>query len=148
VRNFDADAAILSVSGKTGRREIRLPPAAVTLLRQLAAGKRPQDHLLTTASGTPWTKDQHYRPFAIAVARAGLDPATVFYSLRHSWISRALVTGMPVKAVGDHCGTSIAMLQRYYAKFIPSDQQRYVDMAAPALEITSAGAKVVPLRGQ
>ena len=41
VRDFDADAAILTVSGKTGSREIHLPPAAVTLFRQLASGKRP-----------------------------------------------------------------------------------------------------------
>jgi integrase len=87
----------------------------------------------------------HTRPFAAAVDRAGLDPATVFYSLRHSWISRALAT-VPPQAVADHCGTSIAMLQRYYAKHFPGDQQRYAAMAAPALEITPAAAKVVPLR--
>ena len=55
---------------------------------------------------------------------------------------------MPVKAVGDHCGTSIAMLQRYYAKFIPGDQQRYAAMAAPALEIDEPDANVVPLRAR
>jgi integrase len=146
VRDFDANAAILTVSGKTGERPIHLPPAAVTLFRQLASGKRPQDYLLTTAASTRWTASLHARPFAAAVTRAGLDPATVFYSLRHTWISRALANGVPVKAVGDHCGTSILMLQRYYAKFIPGDQQRYAAIAAPALQIGEAGAKVVPLR--
>jgi integrase len=147
VRDFDADAAILTVTGKTGERPIHLPPAAVSLLRQMASGKRPQDHLLTTAAGTRWSASLHSRPFAAAVKAAGLDPATVFYSLRHTWISRALVNGVPVKAVGDHCGTSIAMLQRFYAKFIPGDQQRYAAMAAPPLNIEREGAaKVVQLR--
>ena len=85
VRDFDADAAILTVSGKTGERPIHLPPAAVTLLRQMASGKRPQDHLLTTAS----RRALDHEPARPAVRRgrrasAGLDPATVFYSLRHS----------------------------------------------------------------
>jgi integrase len=147
VRDFDADAAILTVSGKTGERPIHLPSAAVSLLRQMASGKRPQDRLLTTATGSRWTTSLHARPFAAAVKAAGLDLATVFYSLRHTWISRALKSGVPVKAVGDHCGTSIAMLQRYYAKFIPGDQQRYAAMAAPALNIEGeSAAKVVPLR--
>jgi integrase len=146
VRDFDADAAILTVSGKTGERPIHLPPAAVVLLSQQASGKRPQDYLLTTAAGGRWTASLHSRPFAVAVERAGLDPATVFYSLRHSWISGALVRGVPTKAVADHTGTSIAMLQRYYARFIPGDQRRYAAMAAPALTIEPADHKVVPLR--
>jgi integrase len=153
VRDFDADAAILTVSGKTGERPIHLPPAAVALLRRCGSGKRPQDHLLTTLAGTPWTKSLHSRPLADAASKAGLDPATVFYSLRHSWISRALKAGVPTKAVADHCGTSIMMLQRYYAKFIPGDQQRYAAMAAPALEVDatpprwwSSGLREAPSR--
>ena len=127
------------VNGKTGERPIHL-------LRQMASGKRAQNYLLTTATGTRWTTSLHTRPFAAAVARAGLDPATVFYSLRHTWISRALASGVPVKAVGDHCGTSIAMLQRYYAKFLPGDQQRYATMTAPTLEIASVYDNVVQLK--
>lgn len=144
--DFDAGAAILTVSGKTGERPIHLPPAAVALLRRAASGKRPHDHLLTTLAGAPWTKSLHNRPLAAAVAKAGLDPTTVFYSLRHSWISRALKAGVPTKAVADHCGTSIMMLQRYYAKFIPGDQRRYAAMAAPALEVERADDTVVRMR--
>jgi integrase len=147
VRDLDVGAAVLVVRGKTGERPIHLPPAALGLLRELASGKRPDDFLITTAAGGPWTKSLHKRPFEAAVARAGLDRATVvFYSLRHSYITRALSLGVPVKVVADHCGTSIAMLQRYYAKVIPSDQQRYAALAAPTLAIGEPDAKVVPLR--
>ena len=82
---------------------------------------------------------------AAAVKKAGLDPETTLYALRHSYITRALKAGVPVKAVADQCGTSIAMIQRYYAKFIPSDLAEYAKRAAPKLR-TDAGQKVVALR--
>jgi integrase len=146
VRDFDAGEQILTVRGKTGERPIHLAPVAVTLLRQLASGKRADDHLFTTAAGTRWTASGHTRPFAAAVKTAGLDPDTVFYTLRHSYISRALKAGVPTKAVADHCGTSIVMLQQFYAKFIESDQRRYAVMAAPAVKISNVGGKVVQMR--
>ena len=138
VREFDLEVAILTVRGKTGERPIHLPPAAVQLLLAQATAKRPHDHLFTTVTGHPWTKSLHSRPFAAAVKRAELDPATVAYSLRHTWISHALKAGVPVKAVADHCGTSMTMLERYYAKFLPGDQQRYAAMGTPPLAIGRA----------
>jgi hypothetical protein len=38
------------------------------------------------------------------------------------------------------------MIERFYSKFVPSDQQRYADLAAPALRIDPE-QKVVSLRG-
>ena len=146
VRDFDAGEQILTVRGKTGERPIHLAPVAGTLLRQLASGKRADGHLFTTAAGTRWTKSLHGSPFCRGRQDAGLDPDTVFYALRHSYISRALKAGVPTKAVADHCGTSIVMLQQFYAKFIESDQRRYAAIAAPAIEIGQATENVVPLR--
>jgi integrase len=146
VRDLDAGKATLRVKGKTGSREIHLAPPALALLRGLASGKQPDGWLLTTAEGGPWSKSLHARPFARAVATAGLDPETTFYALRHSYISRALVAGVPTKAVADHCGTSIVMIERHYAKFIPSDQARYAAVAAPMLEIGRGDERVLPFR--
>jgi site-specific recombinase XerD len=133
VRDLDLDHATLTVRGKTGAREIHLAPDALRQLRRLASGKRPGDYLLTTAQGGPWTKSLHQRPVAAAVEKAGLDPETTLYALRHSYISGSLMKGTPVKAVADQCGTSIAMIQRYYAKFIPGDLAKYARKAAPKL---------------
>jgi integrase len=144
-RDFDRDAATLHVSGKTGSRDVHLAPDALTLVKRLASGKRPADLLLTTEDGVAWTKSLHQRPLAEAVAKAGLDPATTFYALRHSFISRALKAQVPVKAVADQCGTSLAMIQRFYAKFIPSDQAEYAKVAAPTLRV-EAGEKVARLQ--
>jgi integrase len=133
VRDLDRDDATLHVSGKTGSRDVHLAADALALLKRLASGKRPGDFLLTTADGGPWTKSLHQRPFAEAVKTAGLDLETTYYALRHSYISRALKAHVPVKALADQCGTSMQMIQRYYAKFIPSDQAEYAKAAAPTL---------------
>ncbi|MGH6895753.1 MAG: tyrosine-type recombinase/integrase [Geminicoccaceae bacterium] len=136
-RDLDPEAATLRVSGKTGTREIHLDDQALALLRRLASGKKPGDRLLTTAAGTPWTASLHRRRVAAAVDYAGLDPATTLYALRHSYISGALKK-VPVKAVADQCGTSIAMIQRFYAKFIPGDLAKYAKKAAPKLRADAA----------
>jgi integrase len=146
VRDFDPDAAAITVVyGKTRSREVHLPSQAITLFRQMASGKRPDGHLFATATGARWTASLHARPFAAAIKKAGLDPKTTFYSLRHTYISRALVAGVPTKAVADHCGTSVAMIEQYYAKFIPSDMRRYAALAAPAVRV-DADQKVRALR--
>jgi integrase len=145
VRDFDRAAGTLHVTGKTGERDVHLAPSALALVKRLASGKRPADPLVTTADGGPWTKSLHYRPFAEAVERAGLDDATTYYALRHSFISRALKALVPVKAVADQCGTSMAMIEKYYAKWIPADQARYAKAAAPKLRAEPA-AKVTRLR--
>jgi site-specific recombinase XerD len=133
VRDFDREHATLTVRGKTGEREIHLDPDTLRQLRRLASGKRPNDFLLSTAEGGRWTKSLHQRPVAAAVDRARLDPDTTLYALRHTYISRALKRGVPVKAVADQCGTSITMIERYYAKFVRSDLAEYARQAAPKL---------------
>ena len=75
----------------------------------------------------------HARRVAVAVERAGLDPETTLYALRHSYISGLLKKGTPADAVARHCGTSVAMIQRFYAKWVSSDLAEYAERAAPKL---------------
>jgi integrase len=106
----------------------------------------PCARLSTIAGGAAWTRSFHTRRFAAAVAAAGLDPEATFYALRHSYISRALKAGVPVKAVADHCGTSLAMIARHYSKFLAEDRRRYAALAAPPLRLELAGDEASPLR--
>jgi integrase len=151
VRDLDLEHGTLTVRSNKGRRgavryrDIYLPTATRTRMRRLASGKRPGDHLFLTADGLPWGKSQHTRSFDAAVEKAGLDPETCFYSLRHSYISQALKKGTPTQAVAKQCGTSAAMIEKHYAKFIPSDLAEYAELAAPKLR-AGAGRKVVALR--
>jgi integrase len=77
----------------------------------------------------------HTRPFAAAVSKAGLDPATTFYALRHTCITRMLKAGVRTQAVAEHHGTSARMIELNYAKFVPSDRARYAALGAPALRV-------------
>ena len=148
VRDLDIDAATLTLRGKTGVREVHLNESMLALCREMANGKKPADLLFMTAEGGAWTESLHKRPFKEAVQLAGVDPAATFYALRHAYISNALVAGVQAKAVADHCGTSLPMIERNYAKFIPEDRKRYADIGAPKLRIgDDAGErKVVPLK--
>jgi integrase len=143
VRDFDADAGTLLVSGKTGSRSIYLAPATALLLRRAASGKRPDDLLLPPADRPSWSHNLHSKRFAVAVRKAGLDPAATFYALRHSFISHALRNLLPVKAVADHVGSSMVMLERHYAKFIAADRRRYAEIACPELSVDGSTAEVV-----
>jgi integrase len=145
VRDLDKAAATLRVRGKTGPREIHLNDEALALCIRLAHGRRADQPLFTTAKGERWSESVHKRPFAAAVAKAGVDPGATFYALRHSYISRALRQGVPAKAVADHCGTSLRMIETNYAKFIPEDRARYAAIAAPSLRLDPPGDKVVRL---
>lgn len=149
VRDLDVKACTLRVRGKTGAREVHLDADALALCRRLASGKRPDAPLFTTAEGAPWTESVHKRPFAAAVTRAGIDPDATFYALRHAYISHALKMGVPAKAVADHCGTSLRMIEANYAKFIPEDRARYAALAAPVLRVEPGAGepKVVRIAG-
>ena len=138
VRDLDLESATLRVAGKTGARDIHLDASALALCRQMASGKEPNNRLFTTGVGSAWTASLHQRPFAAAVELAGIDPDAVFYSLRHTYISHALKMGVPAKAVADHCGTSLLMIQRNYAKFMPEDRKHYAEIAAPESSISAA----------
>jgi integrase len=135
VRDFDASAGTLLVDGKTGAREIHLAPATQELLRRVVAGRGPGELLLPPQDRPAWTHNLHTKRFATAVRKAGLDPETTFYSLRHSYISNALKNLVPTKAVADHCGTSMAMIETHYAKFLIVDARRYAAVAAPELRV-------------
>ena len=146
VRDFDPEANTLRVEGKTGPREVYLAPATAMLLRRVAGYRAPDDLLLSPGDRPYWSKNLHTKRFAAAVRQAGLDPATCFYSLRHSHISHALKQLVPVKAVADHCGTSMAIIERNYAKFIVADRRRYAELAAPELSVDGDDPRVVQLR--
>jgi integrase len=130
---------------RVGRRPIPIPPSLAARLRAVA-GDRPADApLLQRPDGAAWHSghSDHSRPFERALAAAGL-PKVVPYVLRHSSITRALQRGLSPRLVADAHDTSIAMLERTYAKYIAD----HSDMAIRAAQIDLAPGtdeKVVPL---
>lgn len=123
----DWDAPWLSVTGKTGQRTIRVSAGAIRLLDRLTAGANDSSrHILIRSNGLPWrgSTGDLTKAFAEARAGAGMASDVVAYDLRHSFISDALERGAPSVMVARHCGTSVAMLERTYAKFLPQTADR------------------------
>ena len=58
------------------------------------------------------------------VIRAGLDPETVLYTIRHSFISNQLLGGVPVALIAQETGTSLAMIDKSYAHFAGGDVRK------------------------
>ena len=67
------------------------------------------------------------------------------YSLRHSSITRALQRGLPTRLVADMHDTSVAMLERTYAKYIADHSDTTIRTAQIELAPVAADPVVVPL---
>jgi integrase len=125
------------------RRPIPIPAGLVAKLKAAAADRPADAPLLQRPDGQAWQPSNHSQPFVRALAAAGL-PKVVPYSLRHSSITRSLLRGVPVRIVADTHDTSIAMLERTYAKYI-ADYSDTVVRAAQIDLAPGADTKVVPL---
>jgi integrase len=127
VRDFDQRQRTLRISdGKTGGRVVTLSPQAANYFAGLAKGKADDDLLLAKENGGPWRKSDHSRPMREAVKRAKLPAATTLYSLRHTHISDAIISGMPLTLLAENCGTSIGMIEKNYAKAIAATRQQVI----------------------
>jgi len=114
------------------------------------ANKRAGDApLLMRSNGEPWgyrRSDQYRREFAEVVEAAGLDSEVTPYSLRHSYISRALLRGISITLIADATDTSEREIRRHYAKLISDHsgeimRRALLDVSPP----TTPTGKVVTL---
>jgi integrase len=115
---FDARTKSLNVTGKTGSRTIPLTPASVALFAQFAKDKMPTAFLLTRDDGTPWAHSSWDVLVKEAAARAELPPQTCLYTLRHSFITQALLDGVSTLEVTKIVGTSLAMIEKHYGHLV------------------------------
>jgi len=115
---FDARTATLSVTGKTGARSFPLAPAAVEFFTRLAKDKLPQAYLLARDDGRPWAHSDWDELVKEAAGAAGLPRETCLYTLRHSFITQALLDGMSTLEVAKMVGTSLAMIEKHYGHLV------------------------------
>lgn len=116
--DFDHRTGTISFRGKTGPRTVPLSPAAVELFKRCARGKHPNAHLLLRDDGQPWNRYDWDDLIREARAKAKLPSGTVLYTLRHSWITEALLGGMTTLDVARLTGTSLAMIERHYGHLV------------------------------
>lgn len=116
-KDYDKRTGSVTFRTKTGSRTIPVSPAAKTLLDRLAKSKQPTARMFTNA-GEPWTPQAWAPRVKAAAAKAKLPPETVAYSLRHSWITSAIIGGMDPVTVARLTGTSLEMINRSYGHLV------------------------------
>jgi integrase len=91
-------------------------------LREAAKDRAGDAPLLTQCDGSAWADNpgqRYHRHIDKIVMAIGLDPAVIsIYSMRHSSIVRRLLQNVPVRLVAALHDTSVAMIERHYAKYI------------------------------
>jgi integrase len=117
---FDARTGSMTFDGKTGRRTVPLSPAALGLFTRLAKSKLPSANLFVRDDGRPWAHSDWDELVRAAAKAADLTPGTCLYTLRHSFITQALVDGMPTLEVARLVGTSVAMIEKHYGHLVAS----------------------------
>jgi integrase len=121
-------------SGAAVRPHVRVPIGGdvVGELARGAAGRGSLEPLLIrpryeqTAVGVfkqvgrgPWRAASELRDaWALIIKRAALPKGVVVYSLRHSFVVRALRSGLPTRLIAELCDTSGQMVERHYARFV------------------------------
>ena len=116
--SFDARTKSLNVTGKTGPRAIPLTDAAVTFFSECAKNKLPAALLLTRDDGRPWAHSDWDQLVKAAASSSKLSPATCLYTLRHSFITQALLDGVSTLEVSKIVGTSLAMIEKHYGHLV------------------------------
>lgn len=120
-------AAIEVRESKTGPRVVYLSREARAFFDELAKDKHPKAFLFTRDGKDPWREKEASRAMREIRVLAKLPADTVLYSLRHTYITRALENGANMKLIADNCGTSIRMLEQHYWKAIQARRQEMLD---------------------
>jgi integrase len=130
-----------SMKGK-GKRHVErtalpIPLRLATRLKAEAIGRSDDEPLLRDSKGDPWTESGHRQPFAVAAAAAMLPKDATAYALRHSFITRSLLKGIPTRLVAASVDSSTTMIEATYSKYIArpgADLMRgaLIDIDAPA----------------
>lgn len=65
------------------------------------------------------------------------------YTMRHTFISLGLTTGVNPKWLADYCGTSLAMIEKHYGKYIRNDADEQLGRMIGAKSITETKGETV-----
>jgi site-specific recombinase XerD len=139
VRDFNDEHAQLKIrDGKTGPRVTTLTSEGVAFFKRVTRGKQPGDILLPREDGAQWGKSQQHRPMKAVLKAAKLPLTASMYTVRHTYISRAIENGMPLTLIAENVGTSVAMISKHYAHILARVRRELVERTAPRLRVVKA----------
>ena len=129
--DFDAKQGNVTIRTMKGRggvirtRVVPLTPDALKLFKACAKRKTPAAPLFANPEGGEWHRVALSRAIRDAVAKVNaattktkLPPGIVGYTLRHAAIAEWLSAGIDGVTVAHLAGTSVAMIEAHYHKFI------------------------------
>jgi integrase len=149
VRDFNPDAGTLHVrTSKSGKgRHVVLHEEGADFFGALVAGRSGAESLFLKSDCSRWMKSNQTRPMAEACARANVEPAANFHSLRHTYASHAVMAGAPLLVVARNLGHSdTRMVEKHYGHLSASYVAREIRRAAPRFGRVS-NHTVIPLTG-
>ena len=107
---------------RASRRTISLLPNVVDVLKSILPLRvEPNSYVFTDAQGRPIDQSEFNRCSFQPVLRVLKLRPRPFYNTRHTFISIALTLGCNQKWIAEQTGTSIAMIQEHYGKYIRDD---------------------------
>jgi len=118
-RYLDRDGATKTVGSD---RTIRLLPSVVDLLKQIKPlNATDRGYVFLNKEGQPvnfrtWRKGVWYRILRGLEIRPRKP-----YCTRHTFISVGLSNGVNIKWLAEYCGTSVAMIEKHYGRYVRND---------------------------
>lgn len=87
----------------------------------------------------PWVTSSELRRPWIAITEKAKMPGVIPYALRHSSIVRGIRANLPIRLVAAVHNTSVAMIERHYAKWIATGLEELVAQAVVPLVPENSG---------
>ncbi len=148
VADFNAQGSSVTLKHHKGRggqlrsRATQLSDAGIKFFREQAKNKLPGAPLLSNNAGAHWTDQQWCGGIARAIGAANatvkkpqqrIPAGASAYSFRHTRISELLqVYGIDPLTVAAQTGTSVAMIEKYYFKFIAGSMREKLNAVKTA----------------
>ncbi|TIL84773.1 MAG: integrase [Mesorhizobium sp.] len=146
--------------GKGGSITIPVEPAVIDALRPAVTGRAGDAPLLErwqhkqVAGSIRWVRDGRgpwqtssdiAKPWKAIRERAQM-PDVIAYALRHSSIVRGIRQNLPIRLVAAAHDTSVAMIEKHYAKWITSGLEEMARAAiVPLMPAPESGGKVLQM---
>lgn len=140
-KHFNAKRRTLVIpSGKTGARITTLTDEGAAWFASICSGHDPNGPLFHPGEGGRWLKSMQHRRMKAALTAAKLPTSATFYSIRHTYISRAIERGMPLTLLAENVGTSVRMITQHYAHLLAEVRRDLVEKTAPRLHLVTPRA--------
>jgi integrase len=120
-RYRDTDSPTKTVASE---REIAIGEPIIALLKEIKPlHVTENDFVFKNQEGNPIIEDKWRAKYWYRALRACGVRARKFYATRHTFISVALTRGVKIKWLAEYCGTSVAMIEKHYGKYLDGDSK-------------------------